>query len=51
MLGNVNRLAVPDPRQHLAGVVAQVPEAHRMRLRGHSTNVSQFCGYSPLKGS
>jgi hypothetical protein len=40
---------VPHPRQHLARVMAQVPQANCMRIRGcHTQNVSQFCGYTLL---
>jgi len=37
MLGNVDGLTVPYPREYLAGVMAQVPEAHCMRLRCHGS--------------
>jgi hypothetical protein len=45
VLGDVDGLAMPDPRQHLACVVAQVPQADCMRVSGHELNASQFCGY------
>jgi hypothetical protein len=30
MLGDIDGLAMPDPRQYLTGVMAQVPQAHGM---------------------
>jgi hypothetical protein len=33
VLGDVDGLTVPHPRQHLAGVMPQVPQAHRVRIR------------------
>lgn len=35
MLGDVDGLAVPHPRQHFARVMAKVPKTHRMRIRSH----------------
>ncbi len=35
VLRYVDRLAVPDPRQHLTRVVPQVPQTYRVRIRRH----------------
>ncbi len=35
VFGHVDRLTVPDPRQHLTGVVAQVSQADNMRVSSH----------------
>jgi hypothetical protein len=46
VLGHVDGLAVPHPGQHLARVVAQVPEAHGMWAGSrHGVSVIQICGY------
>ncbi len=46
VLRYVDRLTVPDPRQHLTRVVPQVPQTYRVRIRRHhEPNVSQICGY------
>ena len=46
VLRDVNGLAVPHPRQHFAGVVAQVSKAYYVHIRSrHGLTVSQICGY------
>ena len=46
MLGHIDGFAVPDPGQHFTGVMAQVPQAHAVCLRGaHGIIVIQICGY------
>jgi len=35
VLGYVDRLPVPDPRQHFARVMAQVPQADGMNFGSH----------------
>lgn len=47
MLGDIDGLTVPDSRQNLACVVAQIPQPHRVRIRSnHVLNVLQICGYT-----
>src|ERR1700761_5846491 len=46
VFGHVNGLSVPDPGQHLTGVMAEVPQANAVLLGGaHEPNVLQICGY------
>ena len=46
MLGDIDGLTVPDSRQNLACVVAQIPQPHRVHIRSnHVLNVLQICGH------
>jgi len=43
---HVDRLAVPDPGQHLTRVVPQIPKTDGVCVRHHEAKVSQNCGYN-----
>ena len=46
MFRHVDRLAMPDPGQHLTHVVPQIPKTHGVRIRHHKTKVPQKCGHN-----
>ena len=43
---HVDRLAVPDPGEHLTRVVPQIPGTDGVRIGRHKTGVSQDCGHN-----
>src|ERR1022692_1131478 len=46
VLGDVDRLALPDPREHVTRMMTQIPHTYYVRIHGrHAVNVSQFCGH------